>query len=583
MNSTPQWPLQCRSETEQISFDIQPLGFDRAFPAHATRSSLPIFRLPPELYFHILGFLTQADLDNLAAVDEDCQRLSALYACKEAEIRYTKSASCALQCDISTPVISHPECVRRLAVVAASPRVTPVLPRSFGEHVAERIRDELKNLHIVDWDCTRTIFPLTFTSALASSPVKHLRVGGTVLHDEGDGPAPETMNIPLETLCLETSEGIPDIKSRSVVFDQLVLPASSTLRQLIWRGNPNLDNLSFNITPSDFPSFARLRSLCLDRVSLNSDNVLQLLLGPHSRIDTLAMDSTTVSTSQFFSTRGYMPYLTHFTWLHHGEFHGSSVADVLSFLDENPQLQALHVPEPLPSWIIDDALIPLIERKLALSSLHLVWLSPDIPEASLQALATIRSLRHLWLSIGRPDAMRSTWEVDHEKMKDLLAPLGSQLETLAFSKDTYVRKMTNAHPLAPASFGFGDYYMNKVLPVDDAGVLALLSPAETAEFHVRSATHARSCPTVPDYDLHLAALVHMRHLAWEKWHAAAILELAGRYYADAFPRLRFLFVGQMPFVGDGNGVLEHHDSPPQREPCMSSLQKKMSMTLWRPV
>ncbi|KAF9524470.1 hypothetical protein CPB83DRAFT_861201 [Crepidotus variabilis] len=573
-------PVMCKPLS-----DIQPISFDRAFGARIFTSNLPILRLPTELFPSITRYLSSRDLASLSLVDRDCRLLAALSQFKSLQLNIANSKCRFIRdCHPSVPDDSEyvRACVRRLRVVMhpesgvrrsdgpPNPISLPLSSTSgectfacidYFQAMGDVIEKALPNLHVLDFDIPYAL-PPTLLQSIFRSPVKHFRLNGTMLIDDVRTPISSGF-MPLETLNLKISwPGMHDRGNAFELYGHLLRHASATLQRLELHGRGLNDHIQI---PDDMPAFPHLRSLVLNRFSDNHDRLLDLFLGSNSRIHTLAIDSSTVSTKVFLRNRGYMCSLDQFCWLNCTTVDGAD--EILTFLSDNIHLSTFHVLHGLPTTFINNELLPLVQASFkSLTSLKLVWAAPDIAEDSLQAISSIHSLRSLWLSAGNQDVFRNTWEIDTESILSHLSPLRN-LETLAFSKDTY---KIDIHPLAPV---FCDYYATKVLPTD-VDLTRYLSSEELHRY--------KDAETAP-YDEAISRQVKIRRVAWERWHAEQMLVFANRF-AQMFVRLRWCFIGQLAFSIDpdnGKGARMAFMDSVVRNPCLRSLHKRMSLNTWQ--
>ncbi|KAF9481928.1 hypothetical protein BDN70DRAFT_892971 [Pholiota conissans] len=578
-------PVDARSS--DLVFDIPPLSFDRVHESHIATSSFPIFRMPIELFSHILTHLSTEDLLALSKVDRDCRRLALLSTFKDVVLCFTpdKFNSFLENTPLSTTAPQSPSsyiasCVRRLTVTAEPfnkivPNYATVLSEyddlslakidpsfnRFVECASHVVENSYPNIHILDWDAP-TLIPVPTLNSILASPIKHLRFKGATVHDDGCTRL-NTSTSALETLCFDVSFTRTHNRRRTpLFFKDILFSSTATLRQLIWIGHLNDDEI---VIENDDITFPHLRSLTLDIISSNSDQVVQLLLGPSSRVETLAMDTMTASSRKFFATRGYMSPLRRLCWLNHNQGDLSPYDAIMEFLRANTHLAELHIPGPASPEFLELTLLPtLLQEFNGLTSLHLVWQAPDIYDDALEAVSSIPTLWHVWLSAGNQNCLRNTWEVQHPSILARLSPL-THLKTFALSHDTY---KVNAHPLAPRSC---DYYASRALPVD-LDVSKYLSPTDFDIYQGKNV----------DFSMGTTHKIEMRRLAWESWHGERMQAIADRY-SDRFPSLRWLFIGQLVFTRNIGQSLLLASNPPERDPYLTALQKKMSMTLWRPV
>lgn len=567
-------------EIREQSFEIPAMSFDRVHFGHVATSQLPLFRLPIELLPQIFRYVGSDDLRALALVDRDCRRLAALYQFKDIKIHFIPELFLKLK---GLPIREPPasfisQCVRRVTIASDVPDYSTALSEYAGLAMEELdppltcylksasniIESSLPNLYILDWDVATFVCPNIIHSIL-SSPAKHLRINRLMFKEDIHVSLPTNLPV-FETLSLQDISWIPgnDHPKPIQFFDALFRSAALTLRQLTWVGQLAHGKIEFE---EDMVSFPLLRSISLDSVCVNSSHILRHFLGPSTRVETMSMDSLTVSTRDFYRTRGLIPSLTCFCWLNHEEALSlnSEEHEVLFFLRKNPQLEKIHVADPLNGIAIETLILPLLQSNFdSLTSLHLIWSTSTIPEQSLQVLASISTLRQLWLSAGNQDSP-NTWEIDHQAMLAHLEPL-QRLETLAFSRDTY---KVDADLLSPR---FCDYYATKALPAG-FNMSTYLSPIERNLYEGRNQV---------DCERALEEQAALRRVAWERWHVERMLEWAHEY-TNTFPALRWCFFGQLAMSANGTRGFSLVHSPAQREPCLESLRKLMSMSLWRPI
>ncbi|KDR84677.1 hypothetical protein GALMADRAFT_720573 [Galerina marginata CBS 339.88] len=526
-----------------FKFGIPPLTFDRVHGGHNTTSGFPMFKIPIELFAHVTRFLTRADLKALALADRDCFRLAALSLFNDVQLEVCDSS---YQCPIggqapSTAFVPH--CVRQLTVSSRSNEgellaksLTQEIPlQRLSRSIFGVINSSLPNLHILNWDCPG------------------------VLHEPDVGTPTVHNSLPLETLSLEVSLPVRPQAQSTDFFGSLFCLVAPTLRQLIWTGPLREDDF---LIDSNITAFPNLRSLTLDKISCESDRLLNLFLGKDTKVQSLSIDSSP-STRILFRFRDNIPTLRQLCWINR-DADDHFYRDFLTFLDKNSDLETLQIEHPIFPTFMDQSLLPFLQQNFDyLTSLHLVSDAAEFPEQSLRALASLTTLRRLWLSAGN-QGFRSTWEVDHTTILQCLSPLHG-LEILAFSHDTYT---TNVHPLAPR---FGDYYSTKALPAD----LDVSKHLTHAEFELYQGKDV-------EYNLGITQQITMRRLAWENWHTEQMMEIANAY-ARTFRALHWCFVGQLVLAPGERTPFSTVGSPPEREPCLSSLRKMMSIAHWRPI
>ncbi|PPR07446.1 hypothetical protein CVT26_013478 [Gymnopilus dilepis] len=565
-------------------FDVHAFTFDRVHPELITTSAFPLFKIPIELFGHVTRYLSRDDLRSLALVDRDCCRLASLSLFKAVNIDVGANGGHELMHHLLTSPSpsSLYRCIRRLVVEAlqedplgrpspfTSLDVAPSGPSDVKHPAAafqstfRLLNSPLSNLHVLEW--IGPAVPLvTLLRSLSSSSVRHLRLHSPLAEVDVDfGPLPRPLA--LETLDMHISPCTQyqhDLLAG--LYRNFLGCIAPTLRQLVWKANCFAGDA---IVDPDIV-FPQLRSLSLFLEAPPSmPCVFGALLGRSTKVNSLLVDSEPAA-RRFLKSCVPVDSLEHFCWTQSRDT-DLSLDDVLQFLHLNPQLETIHIPDPLSPTTIDESLMPLLRDHYdALTSLHLVWDAPTVSEQSLAHIASLPTLRSLWLSAGN-QGVRSTWEVNHDLVRKHLSTLHS-LETLAFSHDTYP---TSAHPLAPR---FCDYYATKALPVD-LDISQYLTSEEYGVYQGRNA----ECKSL-DYDDAISRQIQMRRRAWERWHAKRMGELAAKY-SQVFPMLRWCFVGQLAF---GRSTFENAFStildPPQREPHLFSLHRKLCLGTWRPI
>jgi len=572
----PPQPIVFPEIREQL-FEIQAMSFDRVHFRYVATSKFLVFRFPIELFAQIFRYIGRDDLRALGLVDRDCRRLAALYQFKDIKIHFVPEHLLKLSgLPVRAPPASFiPQCVRRVTVASEVPDYSTALSEYAGlaieeldppltcylKFASDLIKSSFPNLHVLEWDVPAFVCPNIILSIL-SSPAKHLRLSRLMFKADIQVSLPTRPPV-LETLSLYDISWIPgNFHHRPIqFFDALFRSAALTLRQLIWAGQLSHSEIKFG---ENMPSFSSLRSISLDSVCVNSSHILRHLLGPSTRVETMSMDSRTAFTREFYRTRGLIPSLTCFCWLNHEETLSldSEEHGVLFFLRQNPQLEKIHVADPLDAMAIETLILPLLQSNFdSLTSIHLIWAASTISGPSLEVLGSISTLRQLWLSAGNQDS-RNTWEIDHQAILAYLEPL-QQLETLAFSRDTY---KIDADLHAPE---LCDYYASKALPAG-LNMSTYLSPTELISYEGNKQA---------DCEHKNGA---MRTVVWERWHAERMLERAHEY-ANTFPALRWCFFGQLAMSANRLRGFSLVHSPVQREPCLGSLCRLMSMSIWRPI
>lgn len=429
-------------------------------------------------------------------------------------------------------------------------------------HLMENL---LCNVYIIDWDITGAMPPHVFQSIVSSS-AKHIRVLKTVFTKPfsltHSSSALESLHLDLSWFPPETE---PHADRVLTVFDALLSRSSRTLRQLIWEGC----RTKAHIDLQSCKSFPQIRSLTLDHVAQKMGHIIPVFLNEETRVSTLAMDSLSEASREFYRTRGRVSTLEQFCWINHEN--DAAYEDVLIFLQANDQLSTFQVTSALSSNVIETHFLPLFQYDFrSLTSLKLIWAAEEIPETSLEAVSALVSLRHLWISAGNQNIYRNTWLVDHDVMIEQLKPL-QHLQSLGFSHDTYESKV---HPLAPR---FGDYYANKAFPDD----LSIQEYLEDEEFEAYQGVG------YVDFDRGFELQIEMRCVAWERMHREMMLNIASIYAAN-FKSLEWIFVGQLPIVRDLDLVVRSvvpvmKVGADERDPSSALLKKQLSVMAWAPL
>jgi len=578
------YPFDTRIEGNHPS----PLTFDRVYMGHITTSSLPVFNLPVELFPLILRQLSSQDLKSLSMTDRDCWKLSSIVQYRHLRMAFTQTSSEVLQAFLRGP--SRPEhryirhCVRRMDVgwdtdirihsdaallcrLSAPSLIEIDLVKMLGSPIRDylmkivrMVATSLPNVHILDWDLPFAI-PSSILECLLSSPLHHARLRGPVVEDGASTFITVACPTQLETLSLDVFR--PHDGSQPLQLIQHILKQTAcTIRQLIWTGQA----VNETIILDGMPSFPHLRLVTIDRIASECDQLLDALLGQNTRVRSLSMDSATLSTCKFYRVRGHMSTLRAFGWIN--KFDASlSYDDITRFLSDNTHLESIHLSDGLPYDFMDDVFLPLLrDNFISLTSLKLVGPTSNINVSSLALIASIPSLRHLWLSAGNQESVRNTWEVDIDETLSQLSPL-HHLQTLAFSKDTY---KVIGHPL---SLRFCDYYASKALPPNFV-ITKYLSPSEFEDYELGGKDIG--------FDEAVSHQISLRCVAWERWHANEMLSLAEKC-SGVFKRLTWCFLGQLAFsVSDeywGRNVTLDSSC---REPHFTSLRTKMSLGVWCP-
>ncbi|CAA7271198.1 unnamed protein product [Cyclocybe aegerita] len=433
----------------------------------------------------------------------------------------------------------------------------------------------LPHLYVLEWNLPGPLSPAV---------VHAMRVSGEgekeKTEEEEEEEEKDPGKWPLESLAIE---GWSTFASLTALM-RLLHAVAPTIRQLVWKGHvlgpvlPPSPSSSFVDLENDnansnnahtLPEFPNLRTLVLDRASPDSSALLTHL-GAKTRVSTLALDSATPATTSFLRHRGYVSELTSFAWINTRTAEGSE-GDVLLFLAENTQLEAVEVAGGVEAGWVEGALLPLLGPFDSLTSLKLSFSCTSIPESTLSALTSLPHLQTLHISAGPAHPSSPTWHPSHETLRRVLAPL-KKLKRLAFTRDTYA---VTAHPLAPRREGGGGYYRVRTLP-EGVRVKDWLEGEEVEVYQgtgadgegmcldvgLDSASHGpgpgfgagASSPSGEDEGMDGArprhrerqAQIVLATLAWERWHTYQMCAIV-QSYAEAFGGLEWCFLGQLAF------------------------------------
>lgn len=107
----------------------------------------------------------------------------------------------------------------------------------------------------------------------------------------------------------------------------------------------------------------------------------------------------------------------------------------LEFLKKNPQLKEFAFRDAETSTILERGL-SILTAFSRLRKLSMTWLEVQIPDSSLDTLASLSSLEIFHLSAGSQHGRRHDWRVSHENLIDRLKPL-KKLTQIAFTRDIY--------------------------------------------------------------------------------------------------------------------------------------------------
>lgn len=525
-----------------FAVDKRPLTFDRVNDNRAPTSLFPLFQLPIELYNGVAPYLDPADLKAAALVDRDCRQWARSIQFSDVRIDSSTAATellLHLQEEGRQRIASKPSgprigsCVRRLVIATDHDLVNNVSAEPTAFHpdssvlamLYDTVRYALPNLCALDWQASTVLSP-QMLDKLAVSSIIHLRLGSITMGGSWASDAEPFVcpTWPLETLMIGIHQIGDQIEMENITsfLQSIFSSVSPTMRHLkLYSASigSELEKRFFD----NLPRRLNLRTLEVDGFDFED---LPTLLEADIRIRSLSLHDPFIGSPDLVRDGGHMPSLERLRWLN---YNLTSDDRFSSFLRVNPQLRYLSASEALnPTFLEEDILPLLVSNFTNLTHLCLIWDDTQISEESLTLISTIGGLRNLWLSAGQQTGCRHNWDIDHDLIRDKLAPLQG-LEMLAFSRDSY---HVNAHPLVDPALE--NYYQNKALPREVKFIQFLTEDERRRGFE-------------GSYQLRL----ELQGKAWEMWHRKE-MEAFGARYALAFGKLEWCHIGQLPMVVGGD-------------------------------
>ncbi|KAL9715529.1 hypothetical protein Ac2012v2_002190 [Leucoagaricus gongylophorus] len=532
---------------------LVPLSFNYVIGAEPITSSLPLFQLPVELINQVTPYFSSQDIQSLSLVDRDANQLARTLQFAHVTLDYSGRSMeilAKLQSEVEYPSSRRHHlgaCIRRLRVSTIQEHFNAREQIGFEElqglpmptrlrrieaakqaeacylHSICDLLRHLPNLYILDWSDAGPLTDHMMSSIMASS-IHHLKLDGPILNSQLLLPyhcgswALEGLYLNLGWSFIGSTKG--NIAPFVISILKLVAP---TLRQFVWCGYAERLFPSAYYIDEDI-RFPVLRDVVLDQVKFKDMSSLQCIFPNETILRSISVDSDS-TVSRFLTSRGRIPTLDSFRW----DWNPSASEDrMIQFIHSNPQLSCLDIVKPLVPEIFDTILIRRKQPRFDnLISLHLVSQALDFPPQTLAAIASIESLRHLWLSAGAQHGMRYQWVIDHDFIVESLRSL-SCLETIVFTRDSY---HVDGHTLLDTSPE--RYYMNKILPKD------LLLNDYLTEDELEKAD-----PNPILYDRSIRLRDTLRHLTWERWHQSQMVTYATEY-SQVFTNLKWCFMGQL--------------------------------------
>ena len=520
-----------------------PLSFDRICGPRSPQSTASLFKLPTEILGLILQHVAPNSLFSLALVDRDCLQWARSRRFARIRLDYSNSSLYLLQlllrevsdrhspASSTTPLPKLGPCIRRITVATHPGWVTHRHGVSLDDEFQDLSKDEqtkrmvdasrafydeyipdiqhvlnplvLPHLELLDW---KDMIPLpqSFFEALATSPIKYLKLSRVALNQEFAIPTQlpsASCRWPLLTLHLELVRNyrVHEEISTSPLSASILCLCSATLEDLSLSSRDFSGNYSFtDSTVSTLPRFPNLRRLSVGILSFKDSSMLEALVQDSLRY--LEVGTTWDSIySKFFENRGTIPNLDTFVWSGY-----DPEEPPYSFLQANPHVSKLALPNSCSSTMLDTKIIPLLEKFRNLTSLSLVWQENSIEESALKGICTLKTLKQVCLSAGEQYGWKHDWLIDHDCLRRYLRTLPF-LERLAFSRDSY--------NFEDSRLGVDSYYSQAdILETDDSD-------------------------------------------KWERRHRRRMVKKA-RKYASVMPQLEWIYLGQIPMSvekGDQTG------------------------------
>ena len=531
---------------------LVPLSLDRVIEQPIT-STLPLFQLPVELINQVTPYFSKLDIQSLSLVDRDTNQLARALQFAHVTLDYSDHSMqilTKLKSEVECPSRRRHRlgaCIRRLKVSTIREHFNAREQISFEElqglSMPDRLRRieaakqaeacylrsicgllrHLPNLYILHWNDAGPLTDQMMSSIMASS-IRHLKLDGPILNSQLLLPY-YCGSWALEGLYLNVGRSFIDPAKGSVApfVTSILKLVAPTLRQFVWCGYAERLSPSAYHIDEDI-RFPVLCDVVLDQVKFKDMSSLQRFFPDETILRSVSVDSD-LTVSRFLASRGRIPSLDSLRW----DWSPSASEDeMIQFIHSNPQLLCLDVTKPLIPETIDTILVQRKQPRFDnLVSLHLVSQTSAFPPQTLTTIASIESLRHLWLSAGAQHGMRYQWEIDHDLIMESLKSL-ADLETIVFTRDSY---QVNGHTLLDTSPE--RYYMNKVLPKD------LLLNDYLTEDELKKAD-----PNPILFDRSIRLQDTLRHLTWERWHQSQMVAYATEY-SQVFTNLKWCFMGQL--------------------------------------
>lgn len=433
-------------------------------------SRFPIFKLPEFCVQRVLSYLEDSDLTAFALLDRDCLQLARARLFRSVLINYSAASMALLETLVGEgsdrvankfpydqPNWTLGACISRISVGFESrpdQEATSWVERRMRNYDAVAyhqrhmnllelaLRVGLPNLEFLDWWDGIPISPL-MAHAIVKSKITRLELHRVHLIEDFDvcGSTERERRMfdrhdwQLRRLVLQVGNG--NIGSCAPIFTASLLKlVAPTLEELVWEGDlfTNDRKLESHSFGADLVSFKNLKKLYLTRVPLADDTIMSAFLAPDSKLTHLFFNSPEPKLAPALASRGHISTLKYLNWNNVAPYNDIDL--FISFVAANPQLETFRT-EDTTVKLLDDHLVPLFASSFhSLTSLAFVFDTAKIAPASLALIGTIVTLKHLWLSAGIQSSTSFDWHVDHDSLRENLAPL-KQLEWFALTLDLY--------------------------------------------------------------------------------------------------------------------------------------------------
>ncbi|KAE8547738.1 hypothetical protein EYB25_009531 [Talaromyces marneffei] len=540
------------------TYKKSPLTLDRLLegrPIAAQNSSL--LNLPVEILSEIVKYIEtdKSSLASLALVNSDCRQLARSCQFRDVLIDFSPRSSYILGVlirEATERMRTKDRLTRRPALGACVRYMTTNLTHYWKERKAMRpkisegeastdraafqqwmelsgnvstridhvydpslllVITTLPHLEILDWDKVADINPY-FLDSLGASTVKHLKFEGNLDSDNMAMQLEDGASWPLLSLDIHVKWDFGYRWERETVdaspfWNGLFQACCSTLRILkcthiqIHRREDKA--ISFNA------HFPHLQFLFIQYdMPISQPSLISLLQSP--RLSTLVINIGDSITVNAMDQVGYLRSLETLVW------NGVNLPATLSLrsLEHNSQLKKFGILwSQSPSLL--ERIVPALTSCYNLKTLSLIWDEKIISSVTLMSLSRLSSLEELHISAGHQTGWRHNWFVDHNAIRNILAPL-RKLKIFLISRDSYQinKQLPNAEE--------NSYYDYRVPSGDD--YIEFMEQQQSADD---------------------GQVIDSLHDVWEKLHLRRMTQQAEKY-AAVFLELQWIYIGQLVFT-----------------------------------